>query len=637
MNRPNHQPVYHIETTLKQDQENKQAHTVPSGHDPLEFLSTEQLQKYFIHKQTKDSIPINQREKADHYSNMMNQRNEHRAIALTLFSESKYEQALPHCKKLMSIAKSMFNAEEPDKKDIFEYSIGHLFYIKCLLKTDNIELCRRYMHSLWLFVDKVIQEDTIVVEMLRDKSKLAKLKGTSEFNEFSEKFQNYLFLVSKRGQFVKNIEETLHEDRNNGVARSLFVNIQIRRRTSLLSLMAAIFYSIGEFKMTESVYCKYTILIEKNFGEKSAETSNCYFLIGVFYMQHKLHKKAMACFRTALEIRESKFGKFHECISDCYFNIAIIYKQMLKRQKAIQCLNNVLEIRKELIGATSLSVAVVYELLGKIYLEDKDYKSALLKFQEVYIIRKAIISNDMHPEIKRVADLLEDLQRMIANEIKSKKIVTQKGLVSSINDQIYNKTFKLGGQEGNTPMKQLSFGEKKPDLLQMSSFFNKGPGLPKGEEKQPEQVEMSLGEQRMTKGQGATKQGAQAQGKPNQESNKTDPVVVVPFEDSFFGKEESNMKRPFEEMKESVVASEDDPKKKAASRISDLTTNSLKFVETLGAGQLKKFSDLCKKIKSQSTDPNFDMKKAIISSEFFDKLSQDQVSQFKSLNRQVFG
>ena len=144
-----------------------QQDTEGSGRDPLEFLNTEQLQKYFNNRQTKDSIPINQKEKADYYSTLIAQRTELRSSVLLLFSEFKYEEALPHCKRMASLGKAIFNMQEPDKKEIFDFAIGNLFYIKCLLKTDNIELCRKSTHSLWLFIDKVIHQDLFFADILQ--------------------------------------------------------------------------------------------------------------------------------------------------------------------------------------------------------------------------------------------------------------------------------------------------------------------------------------------------------------------------------------------------------------------------------------------------------------------------------------
>ena len=58
----------------------------------------------------------------------------------------------------------------------------------------------------------------------------------------------------------------------------------IRKRCSLIALMASLFYACGDFKNCEKHYVIYVETIESAFGKDSLESSNCYFLIGVFYL-----------------------------------------------------------------------------------------------------------------------------------------------------------------------------------------------------------------------------------------------------------------------------------------------------------------------------------------------------------------
>ena len=83
---------------------------------------------------------------------------------------------------------------------------------------------------------------------------------------------------------------------------------ELKKRTSLLSCIACLFYNIGDFKHAESAYILYIKLIEINYGNSALETSNCYFLIGVFYIENKYFKRAMACIKRSTEIRQNKLG-----------------------------------------------------------------------------------------------------------------------------------------------------------------------------------------------------------------------------------------------------------------------------------------------------------------------------------------
>jgi len=122
--------------------------------------------------------------------------------------------------------------------------------------------------------------------------------------------------------------------------------------------------------------------------QKAVETSNCYFQIGVFYLQHKFIMKGLACFKRSLQIRRQKYGENNESVADCLYNLALTYKQMNERHKALQLLSQVLEIRRVIQGENSLQVAQTYETIGKVNLEENDFKKAIEKFQQCYAIRK---------------------------------------------------------------------------------------------------------------------------------------------------------------------------------------------------------------------------------------------------------
>jgi hypothetical protein len=67
--------------------------------------------------------------------------------------------------------------------------------------------------------------------------------------------------------------------------------------------MAAIYNASGEEVSCEKTYVKYIQLIEKFFGSESLETSNAYYLVGVYYYEKEISHKSVACFAKALAIR----------------------------------------------------------------------------------------------------------------------------------------------------------------------------------------------------------------------------------------------------------------------------------------------------------------------------------------------
>ena len=60
----------------------------------------------------------------------------------------------------------------------------------------------------------------------------------------------------------------------------------LKLRANIFSTLANLFYDIGDWNNCEDMYMRCAKITENNFGEDSFEVSNCYYLLGVFYLQH---------------------------------------------------------------------------------------------------------------------------------------------------------------------------------------------------------------------------------------------------------------------------------------------------------------------------------------------------------------
>jgi TolA-binding protein len=52
-------------------------------------------------------------------------------------------------------------------------------------------------------------------------------------------------------------------------------------------------------------------LIERFYLKNSLETSNAYYLVGVYYYEQNVANKAAACFQKCLAIRKARLGDSH--------------------------------------------------------------------------------------------------------------------------------------------------------------------------------------------------------------------------------------------------------------------------------------------------------------------------------------
>ena len=106
------------------------------------------------------------------------------------------------------------------------------------------------------------------VSDINDKDATQELKNMKEELEEASNYSKHDKLEKENYQKIKERYE---------LETNLLMLKELKRRTSLLSCFASLFYNIGDFKHSEAAYILYTKLIEINYGNESLESSNCYF------------------------------------------------------------------------------------------------------------------------------------------------------------------------------------------------------------------------------------------------------------------------------------------------------------------------------------------------------------------------
>ena len=399
---------------------------------------------------------------------LVEERDKERRDIVIMFSQNQYSQAIIKCRRLAAISKKIFeektsNNKKNDIRDFLEFCCDHFLLIKSLLKTDKIQQCRENLLLILPIVNANIDDSKLDYQKLKETDKL------------SENLQS----ISKEYKFREGLID------NITFQKRFLINNELKKRTNLLSILASLFYSVGDYKNCELIYVKYIRLVENNFGSNTLEISNCYFLIGVFYLQHKYHSKSLACFKKSLEVRLSKLGEKHESVSDCWYNMGVVYKQTNKKFKAIQYLEKAMILRKELIGEISLPCAQVLEILGKIHLEGMDYKSSLVKFQDCYNIRKKILNNSRHPDLIRVSLLIVHLQSTIKEDLMINNNKKTQDILMSVNEQISNSRIIENPDMGKNTEKMGNSSHFSQDFDKYNSkenpVMNKESGFSKAE------------------------------------------------------------------------------------------------------------------------------------------------------------
>lgn len=170
--------------------------------------------------------------------------------------------------------------------------------------------------------------------------------------------------------------------------------------------------------MAEKAYSYYIRLVESNYGKDTLESSNCYFLLGLFYIENGYLNKAMAAIKMCLNMRitnlklEDISELQHSSVSDCFHNMSLIYLLNNKPISAIKLLKESLSSRENSSQSEkSLTETKSRELLGIGYAEIKHYERALILLDGTlknYINFKRGINNENVNRVKNLMGLIQN-------------------------------------------------------------------------------------------------------------------------------------------------------------------------------------------------------------------------------------
>jgi len=373
------------------------------GNPLLAQRGSEVHSPYHLQKQESDNFDSD-----DNYpkSPELSKENARRRVLYHLW-KGNYDRAKEYAEALFIKARNSLENMEADPeysyRYIFEIMKDFLMYSKCLLITSgNMQGVKETLDFLNGNTLKVIKIDYKKVRTNLSNTEL-KEKLTTD-TKHTPRLKGFHF--SKRLE-ITNLEDT-----------KILLNAY--------GMMGAMYNLIGNQYEAERTYGKYCRIVEKIYGIQSIEASNCYFYMGGYYFEEREYEKALICMKKALLNRSKEYGNMDIICGDCYFNIGLIHKKLRKFIKAKNELEIALNIKRERIGKYSLKSAIVLEELGKLSLETFDYKSALKYLNECYEIRKKMLKDTNHPDLKRISVFLTFLNRKIQNELN---VVTKKSEV----------------------------------------------------------------------------------------------------------------------------------------------------------------------------------------------------------------
>ena len=176
-------------------------------------------------------------------------------------SKDQLEAAILKCKKLISVTNKIFYQSE--KPDFTGVCADYLLFARCLIKSKRLQEARNELLHLKRFV----------IEHVSD--------VRYDYRKFKDSDRVTVRTMSTKKEFLN-----FATDDGITLTKKKAVLDMLKSRINIFSTLANLFYHIGDWNNCEDMYVKCAKITENNFGECSFEASNCYYLLGVFYLQH---------------------------------------------------------------------------------------------------------------------------------------------------------------------------------------------------------------------------------------------------------------------------------------------------------------------------------------------------------------
>lgn len=320
-----------------------------------------------------------------------------------LFCKEEYSKSLTEAKELVRISKILFEAFPT--KYFYDFMSDSLMLAKSFIKTKDLEKAEESLLQIWE-----------ILNFFLFRSKKYTLEKAALINKNLDSKDLRAFKVVE--QVIQNGNGHLKQptSKNEQKKSVLIIFREIKRRSSLIATFANLFFAVGNLPKAEICYIGYIQLSEQFFGLSSLETSDCYYMVGIFYLENLYLKKSMACFRRSAKIRREILGNDHCCVSDCEFNIGIIYELVGRkeegRDRILKSLQNFIEKK----GFHNLRVAKVYQHLGGTEMQKRNFSAAMEYFNQTLSIYKKLGKDENDEPFYRIQNIIKKLSQIIENE-----------------------------------------------------------------------------------------------------------------------------------------------------------------------------------------------------------------------------
>lgn len=152
---------------------------------------------------------------------------------MSSFATGEYEGSLLLCKKLIQKSRAIYDLSQK-RPDFYDYIADELTLVKAYLKIDQVKRAR-----------EILTEDALEMESFSKRSIIHPVTTSARLSK------DVFDMSPAEKEDVRNRNDNMND---------------IRKRCSLLALMASLFYACGDFKNCEKQYVIYVQVIEVGFS-----------------------------------------------------------------------------------------------------------------------------------------------------------------------------------------------------------------------------------------------------------------------------------------------------------------------------------------------------------------------------------
>jgi CHAT domain-containing protein/Tfp pilus assembly protein PilF len=309
------------------------------------------------------------------------------ALVTRLYSQGRYEEAIPQAKRALEITESIYGENHLNVATTLN-NIAQLYSVSGRF----MEAESSYKRSIQICENALGADHEEVTKSLNNLALL--YRSTGKFNDAEKLLKRSMEIIKNKwgsehpvyALLLNNLALTYDAMGRYGDAEPLYNNsLEIRKKTSgedsldvaiNLNNLASLYLATGRYAKAELFYIRALTRMKKHLGENHPDVATTLNNLAGVYSLSGSYDKSEDLNRKALMIREISLGKDHPDVATSLNNIAGVYQNTGRHSDAIPLYKRSIEIAEKVFGNNHPSVALALNNLAGIYQSSGKYAEA---------------------------------------------------------------------------------------------------------------------------------------------------------------------------------------------------------------------------------------------------------------------